>query len=336
MSKNKQKFNFNSTDFISYIWSKKKVLVLVSFIAGVISVIFSMTITPKYRSSVVLFPASSGSVSRSLLSSGNSQDDLLKFGTEQEGEQLMQVLSSSRIKEKIIHKYNLIKHYKIDTTAAFWKTTLSDEFNGNIKFRRTEFMSVIIDVLDINPDTAAIIANEISDQVDTIMSGIQHDRAQKALALVEKEYMNMVGQMNEMEDSLKRIRQLGVIDYKTQSKALNEAYAKAIAQGRTSGARIIENKLKILAQYGGAYVALSELLRKETKRLSELKGKYMECRMDAEQTIPHKFVVDKAYPSEKKAYPKRSFIVLISVVSAFFMTLLVLILWDSISYKIRD
>jgi uncharacterized protein involved in exopolysaccharide biosynthesis len=335
MGKHKRKFNFNSTDFIFYVWSKWKVLVFVSFVAAVISIIISIRITPKYRSSVVLFPASSGSVSKSLLSN-NEGNDFLKFGTEQEGEQLMQVLNSSLIREKIIRKYNLVKHYKIDTTRAFWRTDLSNEYNGNIKFHRTEYMSVIIDVLDTDPVTAALIANEISDQVDTVMSGIQHDRAQKALALVEKEYFDMVRQMNEMEDSLKHIRQLGVINYKTQSKALNEAYANAIAQGRTSGIRILENKLKILAQYGGAYEALSELLKTETERLSHLRGKYMECRVDAEQTIPHKFVVDKAYPSERKAYPKRSLIVLISTISAFFMALLILVLRDSIVQKIKD
>ena len=332
MAKNKHRFSFDSTDFISYIWMKRRTLITVSIIAAAISAIVSFLITPMYQSSVVLFPASSTSISKSLLSqSVNSQDDLLKFGSEQEGEQLMQVLSSAEIRDKIIQKFNLYKHYKVDTTARYWRTKLYDEYKSNIKFHRTEYMSVIIDVLDIDRDTAAYIANEISNQVDTVMTRIQHDRAQKALAIVEKEYLDMVAQMNQMEDSLKHIRLLGVVNYKAQAKAFNEAYANAIASGKTGGVKQLEDKLKILARYGGAYVALSDLLKIETERLSLLKGKYMDAKVDAEQSIPHKFVVDKAYKSEKKAYPKRMLIVMISTLSAFFMALLLQIFRDTVS-----
>jgi Uncharacterized protein involved in exopolysaccharide biosynthesis len=294
-------------------------------------------ITPKFQSTVIMFPASSASISRSLLDLNvSSQDDILKFGSEQEGEQLMQVLNSAEIRDKVIRKFNLYKHYKIDTTSGFWRTKLYNEYKSNIKFHRTEFMSVIIDVLDVDRDTAAYIANEISNQVDTVMTRIQHERAQKALSIVEKEYNDMVNQMNLLEDSLKHIRLLGVINYKAQAKALNEAYANAIASGKTSGIKTLESKLKILAQYGGSYVTLSDLLKLETERLSILRGKYMDARVDAEQSIPHKFVVDKAYKSEKKAYPKRTLIVLISAISAFFLSLLLMIFRDTITAKTKD
>ena len=284
-----------------------------------------------------MFPASSASISKTLISNvGNPKDDLLKFGAEEEGEQLLQVLNSEEIRSRIIQKYNLAKHYKIDTATHFWKTRLYNEYKGNITFRRTEYMSVIIEVLDTQTDTAAFIANEISNQVDTVMTRIQHDRAKQALAIVEKEYNDMVNQMDQMGDSLKKIRELGVINYKSQSKAFNDAYAKVLVQGNAQGIKLIEAKLKILAKYGGNYNAISDLLLDETLRLSELKGKYMEAKVDAEQSISHKFVVDKAYSSEKKAYPIRSLIVLVSTLSTFFVALLLLIMRDSITHKTKD
>jgi uncharacterized protein involved in exopolysaccharide biosynthesis len=265
-----------------------------------------------------------------------SQDDNLKFGAEQESEQLMQVLNADEIRAKIIHIFKLAKHYKVDTTKRFWKTKLLDEYNSNIKYRRTEYQSIVIEVLDANPDTAAFIANEISNQVDTLITFIQHERAQKALAIVEKEYLDMIKQMGKMQDSLKHIRELGVINYEAQSVAFNNAYATAIADGKMQGAKQIENKLKILAKYGGTYVALRDLLLNETKRLSYIKGKYMEAKVDAEQVIPHKFVIDKAYASDKKAYPKRLLIILISAISTFFVALLLMIINDSIASQRKD
>ena len=337
MGKHKHRFSFESTDFITYVWAKRRPLITISIIAAVVSAIVSLLITPKYQSTVIMFPASSASISKSLLGSNiNAQDDLLRFGTEQEGEQLMQVLNSAEIRDKIIQKFNLYSHYKIDTTSGYWRTKLYNEYKSNITFHRTEYMSVVIDVLDVDRDTAAYIANEISNQVDTVMTRIQRDRAQKALAIVEHEYHNMENQMGQMADSLKHISQLGVINYNAQAKAFSQAYANAIASGKLNGARMLEDKLKTLAKYGGSYVALSDLLKLETERLSQLKENYMDAKVDAEQTIPHKFVVDKAYRSEKKAYPKRMLIVLISTISAFFLYLLLLIFRDTIAHQTKD
>jgi uncharacterized protein involved in exopolysaccharide biosynthesis len=337
MGKHKKHFSFTSVDFIVYVWTKRKLLITITIIAAIVSAIVSFTITPKFKSSVVLFPASSGSISKTLISqAGNPKDDILKFGSEEEAEQLLQVLNSEEIRSKIIKKYDLAKHYKIDTASRFWRTKLFNEYKSNIKFKLTEYMSVVVEVLDKHPDTAAFIANEISDQIDTVMSRIQNDRAKKALALVEKEYNEMVNQMNQMSDSLRKIRELGVINYKAQSKALNDAYAKALVQGNAHGIKEIEAKLKILAKYGGKYNQLSDLLLDETLRLSDLRGKFMEAKVDAEQTIPHKFVVDKAYTSEKKAYPIRSLIVLVSALSAFFIALLLVIIRDSISNRKKN
>jgi uncharacterized protein involved in exopolysaccharide biosynthesis len=332
MGKHKKNFSLNSTDFFSYVWSKRKTLLYVTLIAAIFSAIISFFITPKFKSSIVMYPSTSASISKTMLSDNiYSMDDNLKFGTEQETEQLMQVLSSDEIRARIIRKFKLAAHYKIDTTAKYWKSNLLDEYNSNIKYKRTEYQSIIVEVLDVDAETAATIANEISNQLDTLFTFVQHERAQKALAIVEKQYLLMVSQMNAMQDSLTRIRELGVINYEAQSTALNNAYAMALAEGKTNGVKAIETKMKTLAKYGGSYVALRDLLLNETKRLSYLKSKYMEAKVDAEQVIPHKFVIDRAYKSDKKAYPKRFIIVLISAISAFAVALLLMIIIDSLA-----
>jgi uncharacterized protein involved in exopolysaccharide biosynthesis len=337
MGKNKHKFNFESIDFISYVWSKRKFLIVVSVLAAIISAIISLTITPKFRSTVLLYPASSSSVSKILLTDNNRpEDDALKFGSEEDGEQLMQVLGSSEIRDRIIRKFNLVKHYKIDTTSSkSWRSKLYGTISGNVSFHRTEYMSIVIDVLDTNPDTAAYIANEICNQIDTVMNNIKRARSLKALAIVEKEYKNMVNEMTQMQDSLTRLRELGVISYDQQTREYADAYASTLTKGNAHGAKLMEDKLKILAKYGGSYINMSQFLKEEAKRLSALKGRYMEVKVNAEETMPQKFIVDQAYKSEKKATPKRSLIVLVSTISAFFAALLLLIFRDSIVSKME-
>lgn len=327
--KKKDQFNFNSTDFITYLWGKRVPLIAITLVAALVSAIVALTITPKFKSSVVMFPTNTTGVSKGLLSSSSLYtEDIMGFGKEAESEQLMQVLNSEAIKASIIRKFNLYKHYEIDTTGKYAKTSLQGVFKSNIKFRRTEFMSVVIEVLDKDPAMAANIANEIASQVDTVMNAMQKERARKALAIVEKEYQDLEKDMRRMEDSLTFIMKTGVMDYESQAQVFNDAYAKALADGKP--VRSLENKLAILAKYGSAYVSLRNLLKSETERLSLVRQKYMEARVDAEQNLPYKYIVDKAYESERKAYPKRSLIVLVSSISAFFLALLAFVIRDSI------
>ena len=47
--------------------------------------------------------------------------------------------------------------------------------------------------------------------------------------------------------------------------------------------------------------------------------------MDAEQPLPHKFIVNNAFVAEKKSYPIRWLIVVVSVISSVLVALLVII-----------
>jgi uncharacterized protein involved in exopolysaccharide biosynthesis len=77
------------------------------------------------------------------------------------------------------------------------------------------------------------------------------------------------------------------------------------------------------------------MLEHEKEQLSHLRAKYQEARVDAEQTLPHKFIVNNAFPAEKKSYPIRWLIVLVSTVSTFIMALLVIIGYENIT-KVKD
>ena len=333
MGKNKNKFDFNSTEFILYIWSKRKTLIVVSIFAAVFSGIISLFIPPKYKASVVMFPVSTSSVAKSMI---NAQNDILKFGAEQEGEHLMQVLQSDEIFFAINKKINLIRHYGIDTTQKLWRTKLSSKYYENLSVRRTEFLSVIVEVSDKSKDTCALIANEIANQVDTVMTKIYRERALKTLAVVEKEYNDLSLHVKKLEDSLQMLASVGVFEFRAQAKAYNEAYAKAIANGKTSGLKTLEGKLKKLEYYGVADLVIGDQISLEEGRLSDLKGKYMYAKIDAEQNIPHKFILDKAQKPEKKASPKRTLIVISSVIATFFFTLLLLMFKDNFVTARKD
>ncbi len=339
MNKNKAdlRYDFNSFNLILFIIKHIKILIAVSVLAAVISAVVSLLIEEKYKSSVILFPTTSGSISKSLLTNNVIAQDILEFGEEEEAEQMLQVLHSDEIKNKIITKFNLQKHYEIKDDDPYKYTNLSAEYNKNINVRRTEFMSVEIEVLDKDPKTAADIANKMSELLDSVMDRMQKERAIKALKIVEDEYYYLEEQIKSLEDSLTKIRRLGVNDYESQSEVFNAAYAEALSKGAPqSRIEKLEEKLKILSEYGGTYMSLSEFLKFQKEEQSDLKAKYAEAKVDAEQILPHKFVVNRAFPAEKKSYPIRWLIVVVSTFSAGLFTLLALIAYETVMNIINE
>lgn len=281
-----------------------------------------------------MFPTSTNAISKALLSdNASSKQDILEFGEEEQAEQLLQILHSNQIRAKVVERFNLMKHYDIAPDAKYRMTRLFQEYNDNITFRRTEYMAVEITVMDKDPQMAADIANYISDQLDTVKSKMQKERAVKALQIVENEYHKLQADIKFMEDSLTVLRKLGINDYETQSEAYNTQLAIALSKNNKEAVRAIEEKIQILGEYGSAYVSLRDALEYEKKLLSGLKAKYEEARVDAEQELPAKFVVDRAFKAEKKSYPVRWVIVIVSLISSILIAILVLIVIENFSKK---
>jgi uncharacterized protein involved in exopolysaccharide biosynthesis len=330
---NKLSKQFEADNLLDIILRYKFPLIIVITATIIISAIISLTITPKYKSTVILFPASSSSVSQSLFSKNTGEKTLLQFGEEEEVEQIMQVLQSNKIRNYIIDKYRLIDHYEIDINGKYPNTILYNEYENNIKITRTEFMSVEISVLDPSSDTAALIANDISNQLDSVMNNMQKDRAEKAFKLVETEYILLSNKVSMLQDSLKKINSLGIIEFESQSEVYNDQYATALAEGNLRGAKNLKPMIDTLAKYGAAYVSLNEMITNEIKKLSELESKYVEAKVDVEQDLPHKFIVNNAVKAEKKSYPVRWLIVLISTISTFLFSLIVLVIIENLKKK---
>ncbi|MEX1188137.1 MAG: Wzz/FepE/Etk N-terminal domain-containing protein [Bacteroidia bacterium] len=329
---------FDSTNLVIFLWKKKTPIIIATLVAIIASVIFSSEyfIPPRFKSSVIMFPTTNSSISKSLLSENSfEKENILQFGEEEQVEQMLQILNSDEIRERIIDKYDLMSHYRIDTTGKYPQTELNKMFEENISFNRTEYLSVRIDVMDENPQLAAEIANEISSLLDTVKTRMQHERALQALAIVQKEYLDFNKYLGAREDTLNKLRLLGVLDYDSQVERLSEAYGKALLASNSSVVGTIDEKLAILAQYGGIYTSITQDMEHDREALSRLKTKYEESRVDATEKIPHKFVVNLAKAAEKKSYPVRWLIVLVSTVATFLLAVVTVIIIENIQ-RIRS
>lgn len=327
---NNNSFNFDSTDLVLFLYKKRWPIIIITAIAGILSIIVSLTIDEKYESTAIVFPIQYSAASSILLGQTYGTDHVLKFGEEEELERMLQVLNSVEISENIIAKHNLMEHYKIGSDTKYRWTDLYKKYYDNINFKKTKYMSIQIVVKDKDPVYAANIANDIVDLIDSAYTKIKKSQAQKALEVVKNEYEGIQKYMHVLEDSIKKIQALGITNYEAQTERYSEAYAYAITEGRTGGARELEKKMKLLAEYGENYMTLRDQLLHERSRLSLVRSKLIYAQVDAKQNLSNRFVVERAGAAEKKTYPKRTIIVVASTASGFFFALLLLVILENI------
>jgi uncharacterized protein involved in exopolysaccharide biosynthesis len=78
-------------------------------------------------------------------------------------------------------------------------------------------------------------------------------------------------------------------------------------------------------------MALKNSLEFKTEQLILLESKYKQAKVDAEENLPQKFVVSDAFKAERKSYPIRWLIILVSTFSALFMAIIFIIVQEKIS-----
>ena len=325
----KSNFTNDSVDLLVFLYKKRLPIILITAIGAITAIIISLSMAPMFKSSVTMYPASSASVSRSLLSN-NGKGNMMAFGDEEETEQLLQILQSNDIVNYIVDKYNLVDHYDIDTSSQYMRTSLYKTFNSNISFSKTKLQSISIVVFDEDPKYAADIANDISIYADSVMNKIRKKRAWDALLIVEYEYKKLDKQIQEMSDSLSSLNKLGVLDYKEQVTSYTSGLAEGVATGKISksGIKYLEDKLNDLQKYGHTYNEISTFIEFEQERLSRLKGKWVEAGVEYAQNLSYTFIINEAIPAEKKSKPVRWLIVVMSTIATFVFSILIVAFMD--------
>jgi uncharacterized protein involved in exopolysaccharide biosynthesis len=319
-------------DIINFFWRWRIALILICLFTGIAAVLLSSTwfIKPKYKATHVFYPTTNNSISNALLTDLNQrQKDPLEFGEEEEAEKALQILQSSDLMGRLVRNFNLMKHYGIDSkNEKFPETTLQYKIEENISFSRTRYLSINIEVLDENPQMAADLANGIASLYDSVKTTIQKQIADPALKIVERALIDKQRKIQGYKDQIRTLGENGITNYEEQSRALAEEIYKAQAAGRAGQVRDLMEQQKTLVRNGGDFIALNELIKLEEEKESDLISQYEKRQVDVKENMSHKFTVSAATKPEIKAWPKRSFIVLISLFTAFASGSFLLLLYE--------
>jgi uncharacterized protein involved in exopolysaccharide biosynthesis len=308
---------------------KKNIRIFI-WIAGISFLIFyavSFLISPQYKSTTLVFPIRQFSVSKLIIEQNvGNQEDYMLLGDEDDAEKILEIMNSDEMKMEVFNRYNLWDRWKINKENPKALLYMKNKWKNHVNIKKTVFNVIKIEVWDYTSSGAVELSNSIAELTDTIRFRMIKPVAEHALKIVEKEYSNTIREMNKIEDTLQKLRKMGILEYKAQVEAYSKSYAKALEKNDKGAIERIKNELDKLEKYGGLYMHLSENLRKYRFKYPVIKSKYEEAKINATQILPSLFVLQKGIRDENPSRPKRLLIAMVGMLGALSFGFLVLLL----------
>jgi tyrosine-protein kinase Etk/Wzc len=307
-------------NLLLFIWKKRKTIMLFTGIASVAALVIAMLMKPLFLSTAIVFPAATSSVSFS--EQRNAKASSMDFGEEEQAEQLVQILQSSRIREKVINQFGLMKHYGIDSTDVNKNFKMMKEYEGHINFIRTRYGSIQIDVLDEKPELAAEIANKIVDLIDTVKNSMITERTMPAFEVNKRKRDLLDQDLKTILVQLDSLAEKGVISIEGRTNLYTAFVEAKSAQDR----EFLKKQIDVNLLYGARFDGLEQMRDEKIVKLEKFLDSYEQAESDAYANFTHKFIVERAVVADKKDKPKRLIIVLLAMMGTFvFMVFLLLI-----------
>lgn len=287
-------------------------LAIIVLAAVVLAAVFSspLFITPKFRSVAVVYPA-----------------NISPYSDETETEQMLQILQSRGIIDSVIYKFDLAKHYKIDSSYKYFYTTMMYEWSQNVNISKTTFDGINIEVMDKSPDTASLIVNSMIEFYNNKVRALHEGKFYEVVTMYKRAMDKKQNYLDSLEFKLFELStKYGLLDYESQSREITRGFLKTI-DGSGSAINTEEvNRLKEnIEKKGGELIILKELIEFEAENFVDLKSEYEKAYMDYDRKYSYTNVITEPYPSDKKAYPVRWLIVVLSALGAFFLTIIVIL-----------
>ncbi len=321
----KNKIDQGAQDFLVFLYKKRKPLIVVTLLAGILSLIASFMMTELFRSTAIVFPAATSTVSFS--EQRNAKAGSMDFGEEEQAEQLIQILQSARIRNKVIERFDLFNYYEIKPDESNRNFKLQKQYDKHITFERTRYGSIVIDVLDKDPNHAADIANYIVKMIDTVKNEIVKERTVPAFEIISRKYRQLENEKLQLEDTLMKLSKMGVVTKESRANLYT-----SLSQVKTAADHdFIKKAIEVNATYGALYDGLAELREFKTDKLTTLEAAYEQAESDANADFTHKFEVESAVPADKKAKPKRLIVILVSTFGALAAAILILLVQEKLA-----
>ncbi|HWZ22805.1 MAG TPA: hypothetical protein VNW06_09145 [Cytophagaceae bacterium] len=149
---------------IKLVLAKKKQLIIITVIAAISGTAIAFLLPVYYKSTSIFYPYSPKTYDPRYMFS--NAGDIELFGSGDDADRIVTIGESSFITNYIIQKYNLVDRYKINREDKYYYIKTAEEFKDNYIIAEDDRSAITVTIYDKDADTAAIIANDIVEQID--------------------------------------------------------------------------------------------------------------------------------------------------------------------------
>jgi len=298
---------FNNKNLLDLVWKWKVHLIVIAIIAGIVSIVFSSTnfIKPKFKSMAIVYPVNLG-----------------EYSDESYTEQMLEILNSGDIRDRVIEEFKLDEHYEIGREYKYYLSAMIGKYSDNVSFRKTENEAVKIEVLDTDPVVARDIVESLilcyNDKVATLHR-IKH---QELYDVYAEQLQRGYNDLDSLGDGINSLgEEFGILEfYGEQTAEASRALYRNNTVKRESASKFLTN----MADQGYDYKKLKDQYDGLLRSLVEVEVLQAKTKSELSKEITYSQVVTPPFAADKKSSPKRSVIVLMSVILTMILAIIVI------------
>lgn len=337
--------DYSLISILQVLLSRKTTILLAVGIVGLLAAGISLMQPNYYKAETVFYPANPNLADPTQL--GYNSSPMYMYGGSDDLDRLFSIVTSERMIEYLIHKFDLYKHYQQDSTTNEGKFKMKEAFKGNFKATKSKYGALVLAVEDKDPVMAAAIANEARNHTELKAQQFVKDAQAKSLESYRLNVKEQLATMAILEDSIRKLKSgYNLIEASYQQRAYSDELIQAQANKAEAGSRAqyfskYESKkdstIKYRAfesGYASKAGALQQKINEFNSKISLLKSveqAYSRASdqasiiMEKERLLLASYnspftslhLVDEARIPERKSRPKRSIIVLLAMLIAF-------------------
>ena len=296
---------FNLVNAIRILLKWKMPLAGLTFISGIIAYLFSVFVMEEfYLSWSTFYPTNQYLNDRSMIFNTESSGGQVEyFGGKNDVNRVLTIANSESVINYIIDSFNLTDHYKVSRNKKYWKTIVRKKFDKNYKAIKTEREAIEISVHDTDPALASAIVNAIVEKVDE--QNKRHVQETKMQL-----YNVLCRQIEEQQDKVE--------DYVTTLATLAAEFDIKVSSAAGSTVLVEGKNFRAVQEYK-ALLEKQENTMKEFNNRSNIKEQ-MEVAMKSSSSSL--FIVEKAFPADRRDKPVRSLVVAITMLVTMFVSVI--------------
>jgi tyrosine-protein kinase Etk/Wzc len=247
------------------------------FVVGLGTALISWFFMDNYYQSTTTFYVSSPDLFKPEQIFSNSAKDMDYYGTEADIDRVLSIAKSGELYEFLITKFDLYKHYDIDSTKKKAPFKVRQKLKELYEVTKNKYDAIELSVEDTDPKFAAEMANAARGKVDEIAKRLIRESQASVLKAYESTFAEKEKNLATIGESLSQQRQAsGVIDPENQTEAITQVSVEAKANFIRSKARFesLRSNPRISADTLAMFEATMRGYEEELKNAEEVMKRY--------------------------------------------------------------